>query len=83
MIEVLRLTHRIRRDPRLSTHVALTARAFGAAKVYYSGEHDGSLENSINHVINFQNIEEVLIIKRASYEPIAVGRCQLRTTWKI
>ena len=45
IIEVLRLSHRIRRDVRLSTHVALTARAFGASKIYYSGQHDSSLEN--------------------------------------
>ena len=52
VIEVLRLSHRIRRDVRLSTHVALTARAFGASKIYYSGQHDSSLENSINK-LNF------------------------------
>ena len=46
-IEVLRLNHRIGRDPRISTHVALTARAFGASKVYYSGDKDSSLEDSI------------------------------------
>jgi len=50
MIEVLRLGHRIRRDPRVSTHVALTARALGASKVYYSGEKDLGLEESINKV---------------------------------
>lgn len=48
--EVLRLSHRLRRDPRLSTHVALTARAFLANKLYYSGQHDSSLETSINKV---------------------------------
>lgn len=52
VIEVLRLSHRIRRDVRLSTHVALTARAFGADKIYYSGQHDSSLENSIRK-LNF------------------------------
>lgn len=51
-IEVLRLSHRIRRDVRLSTHVALTSRAFGADKIYYSGQHDSSLENSIRK-LNF------------------------------
>ena len=52
MIEVLRLSHRIRRDIRLSTHVALTSRAFGASKVYYSGQKDSSLEDSIKK-LNF------------------------------
>ncbi|MEK6835929.1 MAG: tRNA (cytidine(56)-2'-O)-methyltransferase [Nanoarchaeota archaeon] len=50
MIIVLRLNHRIFRDKRISTHVALTARAFLADKIYYSGEKDSNLENSINKV---------------------------------
>jgi tRNA (cytidine56-2'-O)-methyltransferase len=33
-LEVLRIGHRAGRDPRLSTHLALTARAFGAAAMY-------------------------------------------------
>ncbi len=49
-IEVLRLSHRIRRDPRLSTHVALTARAFLASKLFYSGDKDSSLEATVNKV---------------------------------
>lgn len=50
MIEILRLSHRLRRDPRISTHVALVARAFGADKIYYSGQHDSSLEDSVNNI---------------------------------
>ena len=50
-IEILRLSHRIRRDPRISTHVALVSRAFGADKIYYSGDHDSSLENSVNKIV--------------------------------
>jgi len=50
MIEILRLSHRLRRDPRISTHVALVARAFGANKIYYSGQHDSSLEDSVNNI---------------------------------
>lgn len=49
-IEVLRLSHRIRRDPRLSTHVALTARAFLANKLYYSGDKDSALEETVDKV---------------------------------
>lgn len=49
-IEILRLNHRIGRDPRTSTHVALTARAFGATKFYYSGDKDSRLEESLNKV---------------------------------
>lgn len=50
MIEILRLTHRIARDKRISTHLALTARAFLADKMYYSGEKDSSLEQSIEKI---------------------------------
>ncbi|MCS6784788.1 MAG: tRNA (cytidine(56)-2'-O)-methyltransferase [Candidatus Caldarchaeum sp.] len=51
MLAVLRLNHRIGRDKRLSTHVALVARAFGADEIYYSGEYDGSLEQSVVKVV--------------------------------
>ena len=50
MIIILRLNHRIFRDKRITTHVALTARAFLADKIYYSGEKDSNLENSINKI---------------------------------
>lgn len=50
MLEILRLTHRIARDKRISTHLALTARAFAADKMYYSGEKDSSLESSIEKI---------------------------------
>ncbi len=33
-VEVLRIGHRAGRDPRLTTHLALTARAFGAERLY-------------------------------------------------
>ena len=52
MIEILRLTHRIRRDPRLSSHVALTARAFLADRIFYSGDRDTKFESSINNTAN-------------------------------
>src|SRR3989338_3536015 len=50
MLEVLRLTHRIARDKRISTHLALTSRAFLADKMHYSGEKDSSLEQSIEKI---------------------------------
>ncbi len=50
MIIVLRLGHRCERDKRLSTHVGLTARAFGADKIVYSGEKDSSLLSSVKRV---------------------------------
>ncbi|MBU0762530.1 MAG: tRNA (cytidine(56)-2'-O)-methyltransferase [Candidatus Altiarchaeota archaeon] len=37
-VSVLRLGHRFARDARISTHVALTARAFGAEKIAYDAK---------------------------------------------
>lgn len=49
-IWILRLTHRRERDKRLSTHVALTARALGANGMVYSGDPDPLLESKIRDV---------------------------------
>ena len=51
MVEVLRLGHRIIRDKRISTHVALVARAFNAKKIYYTGQKDDIMENSVMKVV--------------------------------
>ncbi len=50
-VAVLRLGHRTSRDKRVSTHLLLAARAFGASRAYYTGEHDDSLEESIRKVV--------------------------------
>jgi tRNA (cytidine56-2'-O)-methyltransferase len=47
MLVLLRLGHRIFRDQRMTTHCALTARAFGCEKMVYSGERDGEMEKSV------------------------------------
>jgi tRNA (cytidine56-2'-O)-methyltransferase len=49
-IWVLRLGHRPERDKRITTHVALTARAFGAQGIKV-GTKDASLEESVNDVV--------------------------------
>ena len=50
MLVLLRLGHRIFRDQRMTTHCALTARAFGCEKMVYSGERDGEMEKSVMDV---------------------------------
>ncbi|MHA1303986.1 MAG: tRNA (cytidine(56)-2'-O)-methyltransferase [Candidatus Heimdallarchaeaceae archaeon] len=50
-IVVLRLSHRTFRDKRMSTHLALTARAFGASNLVYSGDHDNRIEQSIEQIV--------------------------------
>ncbi|MGQ0797603.1 MAG: tRNA (cytidine(56)-2'-O)-methyltransferase [Methanobacteriota archaeon] len=49
MITVLRLGHRPARDKRVTTHVALTARAFGADRILVSAR-DAALERTVNAV---------------------------------
>jgi tRNA (cytidine56-2'-O)-methyltransferase len=51
MIVVLRLGHRPDRDQRVTTHVALTARALGADEVWVSTK-DPSLERSVMGVVD-------------------------------
>ncbi len=48
---VLRLGHRRGRDPRLTTHVALTARALGCDGIILSGEKDDSIIDSVQKIV--------------------------------
>ncbi len=50
MITVLRLGHRPERDKRVTTHVALTARAFGASEILVSTK-DEVLEKTIQRLV--------------------------------
>ncbi|MFB6182429.1 MAG: tRNA (cytidine(56)-2'-O)-methyltransferase, partial [Candidatus Nanohaloarchaea archaeon] len=52
MIKVLRLGHRAGRDDRISTHVGLVARQFGVEKVYFSGEKDTNMLESIRDIVD-------------------------------
>ncbi len=49
-VYVLRLGHRPERDKRISTHVALTARAFGAKGIYFD-TYDESIFKSVRDVV--------------------------------
>ena len=51
MIVVLRLGHRPERDKRITTHVALTARAFGADRIIIAAEEDEHVRESVEDVI--------------------------------
>lgn len=50
-IWVLRLGHRPHRDQRITTHVMLAARAFGAHGALYTGVRDESMERSVHGVV--------------------------------
>lgn len=49
-IGVLRLGHRIQRDKRITTHVALVARAYGADEFILTGDRDEKLIESVRKV---------------------------------
>ncbi|MDJ0274606.1 MAG: tRNA (cytidine(56)-2'-O)-methyltransferase [Nitrososphaerota archaeon] len=49
-ITVLRLSHRIGRDERVTTHVGLTARAFGAKGIAIAGDYDPGVLESLRRV---------------------------------
>jgi predicted SpoU family rRNA methylase len=49
LLAVFRLGHRVQRDKRLTTHVALVARAFGADKMFYSGDKDTTVEKTVEN----------------------------------
>ena len=49
-IYILRLGHRIHRDRRITTHVGLAARAFGADGIIISGDMDPSVSRSLSRI---------------------------------
>ena len=49
-IEVLRLGHRLGRDPRITTHLALVSRAMGANNFVLAGDEDEKLFSNIHSV---------------------------------
>lgn len=51
MIKVLRLGHRLGRDDRISTHVGLTARQWGASEIIFAGEEDKNMLESQRDII--------------------------------
>jgi len=48
---VLRLDHRQKRDARITTHVCLTARAFGADETILSGDEDTKLIENVRDAV--------------------------------
>jgi len=50
-IHVLRLSHRRRRDARITTHVCLAARAFGASAITLSGDEDKKIIKNVEDVV--------------------------------
>ncbi|MFX1516147.1 MAG: tRNA (cytidine(56)-2'-O)-methyltransferase [Promethearchaeota archaeon] len=51
MVTILRIGHRIERDKRITTHLALVARAFGADCIVIAGDNDKKLMNTLEKVV--------------------------------
>jgi len=51
-VTILRLSHRAERDKRVTTHLGLVARAFGASKMLITGMKDEHLADSIQRVVD-------------------------------
>lgn len=68
-IRVLRLGHRLPRDERISTHVALVARAFGADSMVYTGQHDSGLEDSARRICKSWGGDFTVTYSK-SYKPV-------------
>ena len=49
-IVVIRMGHRVPRDERMTTHIALVSRIFGVKEVIYSGMKDDGFERSIERI---------------------------------
>jgi tRNA (cytidine56-2'-O)-methyltransferase len=49
IVSVLRVGHRLVRDQRINTHVALVTRAFGGSNLYFSGK-DEQVEKTVSEV---------------------------------
>lgn len=50
-IYVLRLFHRVSRDKRITSHLALTARALGAKGMYFCGQQDEVVIETVEKVV--------------------------------
>ena len=67
-IIVLKLDHRPERDKRLTTHVGLTARAFGASGFWTSGLRDPNISETIHQVSNQWGNQEFEVITGISWK---------------
>jgi len=61
-ITVLKLYHRPERDKRLTTHVGLTARAFGASEFWSAGLRDINIEDTIQQVSNQWGKKDFIVL---------------------
>ncbi|MFW9853984.1 MAG: tRNA (cytidine(56)-2'-O)-methyltransferase [Candidatus Thorarchaeota archaeon] len=52
MVTVLRIGHRRERDRRVTSHLILVARAFGASRIIIAGDEDSTLDHTIDKVVN-------------------------------
>lgn len=70
MVTILRIGHRIERDKRITTHLALVARSLGAERIVIAGEKDEKLEETLFNVVSeWGGIFQFEIIPYENWEP--------------
>jgi tRNA (cytidine56-2'-O)-methyltransferase len=52
LVLVFRIGHRTSRDKRITTHLALVSRAFGASGIIIAGENDAKISTSVRKVVS-------------------------------
>jgi tRNA (cytidine56-2'-O)-methyltransferase len=52
LVTILRIGHRIKRDKRITTHLALAARALGGSRMIVAGEKDEKIIKSVEKVVS-------------------------------
>ncbi|RLE82684.1 MAG: tRNA (cytidine(56)-2'-O)-methyltransferase [Thermoprotei archaeon] len=75
-VVVLRYGHRPKRDKRVSTHVALVARAFGASGIIFSDTVDPKIKETINKVVKTWGGEFFIEMGRPWREVISTWKAQ-------
>ena len=69
MVTVLRIGHRVKRDKRITSHVALVARAFGASCIIMAGEKDPTLVCTVEKVMaEWGGVFEIKMIPEEDWE---------------
>ena len=72
-IEVLRIGQRVVRDDRVTTHVALVARSFGAKKIYMN-EINPDIINTISKITKLGEVHLRLKLLQIGKKLLGIGK---------
>jgi tRNA (cytidine56-2'-O)-methyltransferase len=52
LVTIIRIGHRVKRDRRVTSHLVLVARAFGASRIIITGDEDSTLNQTMNTIVS-------------------------------